>query len=443
MKYIYAFLMIFTICIGGCMSKEKEADIQKQGQKSNVSSAVDSIHINGVKVPFIFEGSANLPVGSLQLVFMGGSADSDIPGLASMSAKILNEGTKALGNVGFANELESKAIDLYASAGFQTLSFNISYLKEFEDESLRLFAMLLKDPNLTQSSLNKLKDLTLSKLARDESDFDEVASKNLNKILFKGTPLAIPVIGERESIESMTLKDIEAFLARNLVLNRLIIVAGGDMQEAEIKSKLGTLLESLPKGEAKQRLHFKVSKEIDSIIEKKPTEQAFIYFGAPFDVADKEKNYIAKVMSFILGGSGFGSRIMEEVRVKRGLAYSASLSISVGGIADYASGHLQTKLENKDEAIQVVKEVLNDFITNGATQEELDAAKAFLQGSEPLREERLSQRLNVAFMNYFKGLPLDYHKQELQRINNLSLEELNSYIKSHKEILQMSFSIVE
>lgn len=68
-------------------------------------------------------------------------------------------------------------------------------------------------------------------------------------------------------------------------------------------------------------------------------------------------------MSFILGGSGFGSRIMEEVRVKRGLAYSASLSISVGGIADYASGHLQTKLENKDEAIQVVKEVLNDFIT--------------------------------------------------------------------------------
>lgn len=215
------------------------------------------------------------------------------------------------------------------------------------------------------------------------------------------------------------------------------------MQEAEIKSKLGTLLESLPKGEAKQRLHFKVSKEIDSIIEKKPTEQAFIYFGAPFDVADKEKNYIAKVMSFILGGSGFGSRIMEEVRVKRGLAYSASLSISVGGIADYASGHLQTKLENKDEAIQVVKEVLNDFITNGATQEELDAAKAFLQGSEPLREERLSQRLNVAFMNYFKGLPLDYHKQELQRINNLSLEELNSYIKSHKEILQMSFSIVE
>ena len=60
MKYIYAFLMIFTICIGGCMSKEKEADIQKQGQKSKVSSAVDSIHINGVKVQICRWGACSL-----------------------------------------------------------------------------------------------------------------------------------------------------------------------------------------------------------------------------------------------------------------------------------------------------------------------------------------------------------------------------------------------
>ncbi|WP_236096587.1 M16 family metallopeptidase [Helicobacter japonicus] len=444
MRIVSKWVVIFMLCIGGNMSaQDKHTGHIDSKSTAQTSVKVDFIEINKVQVPFIFEKSKNLPVGSVQLVFVGGSADTNIAGLAKVSAKILNEGTRELGNVAFANRLESKAIRLYANAGLQTLGFDMSYLKEFEDESFSLLAMLLKDPNLTQQSLDKIKTLTLSQIARNESDFDDVAEENLNKILFKNTPLAIPLLGEKASIESITLKDAEAFLAKNLVLHRLIIIAGGDIQEEKLRANLINTLQSLPLGEAKQRLQLKASKEIDSIIVKKPTEQAFIYFGAPFDVVDKEKNYIAKVMSFILGGSGFGSRIMEEVRVKRGLAYSASLSISVGGVADYASGHLQTKLENKDEAIQVVKEVLNDFITNGATQEELDAAKAFLQGSEPLREERLSQRLNATFINYFRGLPLDYHKQELQRIGDLSLEELNSYIKSHKEILQMSFSIVE
>ena len=303
--------------------------------------------------------------------------------------------------------------------------------------------MLLYDPNLTPKAFSKVKSLILNKIARNKDNFDDVAEKNLKSILFKGTPMAIPVLGDEESIESITLEDIKAFLGRNLVLKRLIIVAGGDLQKEELKKQLIATLSKLPVGEGKERLHFSASKEVDSIIVKKPTQQAFIYFGAPFDVVDKEKNYIAKVMSFILGGSGFGSRMIEEVRVKRGLAYSASMSISVGGAADYASGHLQTKIESKDEAIKVVKEVVNDFIAKGATQTELDAAKAFLLGSEPLREETLSQRLGAKFSNYFRGLSLDNHKRELALIKDLSLEELNAYITSHKEILQMSFSIVD
>ena len=447
MRRVCVYFAMLILCVGDVMGAQnkngvelKNYDISKAQKNTN---KVEYINIHNVQVPFIFEQNTHLPVGSIELVFMGGSADSEIAGLASISARILNEGTKELGSVAFADKLESKAIDLYASAGLQTLRFDISYLKEFEDESLRLLAMLLSDPNLTQESLEKVRALSLSRLARDESDFDDVAEKNLNKILFKGTPLAIPLSGDKASVESIKLKDVEDFLARNLVLNRLIIVAGGDMQEEKIKAKLTHTLQSLPLGEAKQKLHFEVAKQVDSMVVQKSTEQAFIYFGAPFDVKDKEKNYIAKVMSFILGGSGFGSRIMEEVRVKRGLAYSASLYISVGGAADYASGHLQTKLENKDEAINVVKEVVNNFIAKGATEEELSAAKAFLLGSEPLREEKLTSRLNTKFMNYFKGLPLDYHKKELEQISKLTLTELNAYITSHKEILQMSFSIVE
>lgn len=412
-------------------------DSIKEGAK------LTSIEIKGVQVPFIFEQSKQLPVGSIEFIFVGGASDEQKDGLAALSSKILNEGTKQLGNVEFAKKLESKAISIYAGANLQTVSFEISYLKEFEDLSFEFFTDLLYNPNLTPNALNKVKMLTLNRLAREEDDFDSVASKNLYQILFKGTRMAIPLLGTKQSIESIELKDIEAFLKRNLVLSRLIVVAGGDVKEEALRQKIISTFSALPVGEGRQREYYKTSREVDSINVDKPTEQAFIYFGAPFDITNKEQNYIARVMSFILGGSGFGSRIMEEVRVKRGLAYSAYTRINLDGSADFMSGYLQTKLENKDEAIKVVKEVIRDFVDNGVNAQELSAAKAFLLGSEPLREETLSQRLNATFSNYFKGLPLNQHKKELELIRNLSLEELNAYIKAHREILDLSFSVVE
>lgn len=413
------------------------------GNMNAQDSKISSFEIGGVSVPLIFEHSQNLPVGEVQLTFIGGAADGEIPGLGALSAKILNEGTKALGNVGFAQKLEDKAIGLSTNIGLQTLSMNLSFLKEYQDDAFSLLGELLRDPNLSQEAFEKVKMLTQSKLAELEDDFDFVAETNLNKVLFQNTPMSEPLKGDKQSVDSITLDQVSAYLKRNLALNRLIIVAGGDMSESSLVSALQQALSSLPQGEQKQKLSFSASDKEEFVSVNKPTQQAFVYFGAPFNVNDASKNYIARVMSFILGGSGFGSRMMEEVRVKRGLAYSAYMYLSVGGAVNYASGYLQTKLENKDKAIDVVKEVVNEFIQNGVSEEELKAAKAFLLGSEPLREETLSQRLNAKFLNYFRGLPLDQHKKELALIKDLSLEELNAYIKSHKEILQMSFSIVE
>lgn len=413
-----------------------------QAAEGAQSVRLESVEIGGVSVPLIFESSQVLPVGSVQLAFVGGAADAKKPGLASMSAKILNEGTQKDGNVGFAKKLESKAISLSATSGVQGLSIELSYLKEYQNDAFTLLDELLSDPNVSQKSLDKLKALTLSKIASYEDDFDDVAERGLNALLFKGTPMEYPLIGTAQSVESITLEDVKDFLAHNLALNRLIIIAGGDMSLEVLKSKL-QILSRLPKGEKKPRLHFDVSSTPQTTHIKKPTKQAFIYFGAPFDVKDSKQNYMARVASFILGSSGFGSRMMEEVRVKRGLAYSAYMRLNVGGAADYASGYLQTKLESKDEAIAVVKQVVGEFVKNGASEAELQAAKAFLLGSEPLRDETLSARLASRFSNYFRDLPLDYNKRELEQIQHLSLEELNAYIKAHTEILNLSFSVVE
>ncbi len=410
-----------------------------------MGATIKHIDIKGVQIPVIFEEQKALPILNLQLVFQnsGYIQDFDKSGLVSLSSKLLNEGTKELGATKFAEKLEENAISLTTSNGFETFVIELSNLKEQSSKGIELLTALLKSPNYSQSTLDKLKTMQTGSLKRKENDFDYVSNNQLKSVLFKGTALENPAAGTIESISKIELKDIENFITQTICLENLIIVAGGDYELKEFEKLVKPLLESLNVGKKieLEKVNFSSKKEEKTLI--KDTQQAYIYFGSSFNIDSKdEENYKAKVASFILGGSGFGSRLMEEIRVKRGLAYSAYGSISVNKSHSYFNGYLQTKNESADEAKKLVEEIIQDFVKNGVTLEELSAAKNFLTGSEPLRSETLSQRLNRAFTLYYRGLEPDYSKKELEKIQNLELKDLNEYIKSHNEINNLTFSIV-
>ncbi len=410
-----------------------------------MSATIKHIEIKGVQIPVIFEEQKALPILNLQLVFQnsGYIQDKNKSGLVNLSSKLLNEGTKELGATKFAEKLEENAISLAASNGFETFVIELSNLKEQSKKGIELLTALLKSPNYSQDTLDKLKTIQTGSLKRKENDFDYVSNNQLKSMLFKETALENPASGTIESISKIELKDIENFITQTVCLENLIIVAGGDYELKEFEKLIKPLLETLNVGKKieLEKINFNSKKEEKVLI--KDTQQAYIYFGSSFNIDSKdEENYKAKVASFILGGSGFGSRLMEEIRVKRGLAYSAYGSISINKSHSYFNGYLQTKNESADEAKKLVAELIEDFVKNGVTNEELSAAKNFLTGSEPLRSETLSQRLSRAFTLYYRGLAPDYSQKELERIQNLELKDLNEYIKSHNEINNLTFSIV-
>lgn len=410
-----------------------------------MGAIIKHIDIKGIDVPVVFEQEKSLPILNLQLVFTnsGYMQDNKKSGLTSISAKLLNEGTKKLGSTKFAEKLENSAISLHASNGFETFVIELSSLKDVHEKALGLLDDLLKDPNLDNDVLEKLKTIQTGSLKRKENDFDYVASNNLKKIIFKDTALESPSSGTIESISKIKLNDVQKLLKGTLDLNNLIIVVGGDFEYDEILPKIKKSLKSLDSNTKNNDIKINISSKTKTDEIKKDTQQAYIYFGSPFNVDVKDKDsYMAKVASFILGGSGFGSRLMEEIRVKRGLAYSAYGYVSMNKSHSYFTGYLQTKLESADEAKDLVSSLVKDFVKDGVTQEELDSAKKFLLGSEPLRTETLSQRLNRAFTLFYKGLEQNHNEKELEKIENLSLEDLNKYIKSHDEIKKLSFSIV-
>jgi len=410
-----------------------------------MAATIETIDVQGIKVPLIFEEDKRLPLTTTQVIFTnsGSIKNTKIPGLASLSAKLLNEGTKKLGAGAFADALESKAINLSATAGTETFVLEVSGLKEEYATGMEYLEMLLQDPNYSEDALSKIKTITLGNISRKENDFDYVASSELKKILFEKSVLSQSASGTKESVASVTLDDIRAFLEENLVIEKAIVVVGGDIALDDVKKRAAELLKLLPKGKQESVGHFDVRSKPETKILKRETEQAYVYFGAPYSVTyDSEDFYKARVATYVLGTGGFGSRLMEEIRVKRGLAYSAYARVQVAKSSNYLTGYLQTKLESMDEAVSTVKEVIATFVKEGMSEDELEQTKKFLLGSEPLRVETMSQRLNRTFMEYYKGFPLGHSQAELEKIKTLTLDEINEFIKEHKEILELSFSIV-
>ena len=410
-----------------------------------MAAQIDSIEVKGIQVPIIFEQDKRLPLVNTQIVFTnsGTITDTKIAGLAKFSSKMLNEGTKKLGSNAFSEELESRAIHISANTGSETFVIEASSLKDESANATKFLKNLLKDPNYTEEALSKVKTMTLGALSRKENDYDYVASNELKKLLFANTPLAQPSSGTPESVKSIELGDVKEFIKEHLVVARAIIVVGGDLDIKEVKENMAKILNTLPKGKSEPLPHFRASDKPKESILKRETEQAYIYFGSPYNMAVNDEDYYkARVATFILGTGGFGSRLMEEIRVKRGLAYSAYARVHVNKSVSYLDGYLQTKLDSMDEAKKTVVNVISEFVHKGVSKEELEQTKKFLLGSEPLRVETMSQRLQRTFMDYYKGFPLNHSEIELQKIRKLKLKDLNDFIKKHTEILEQSFAIV-
>ena len=413
-------------------------------QGTLMSATLSSLTINTTKVPLIFEEDKNLPIISMQLIFKNsGSLTDKKDGLVKLTAKLLNEGTLKDGSTGFATKLESRAISLGTHAGKETFVIELNSLKSEFSYGIKLLKELLKDPNYTQETLEKIKTQTIGSLKRKESDFDYISSLQMKGMLFPNTPLAKASLGTVNSVEAIKLNDIKEHVATHLGLENAIVVMGGDISEKEAQSLLKEVLLVLPHVTSQEIPTMKplAQQKVKKTIKK--SEQAYVYFGATLDVAyDSKERYLAQVTSFILGSSGFGSRLMEEIRVKKGLVYSVYSRFSINKTHSYFSGYLQTKIETGDEAVKSVKDVVQLFLDKGVTQEELSSAQQFIIGSEPLRNETLSQRLGRAFQEFYTNRPLGTSVENLKKIEAMKLDELNAFIKKHKEIAQISFSVL-
>ena len=204
--------------------------------------------VNGVQVPIIFEKDNRLPLTTVEFIFReSGALASSKAGLVSLAANLLNEGTKKEGTAKFAKELENRAITFSANSGKETFVFTLETIKEQLPFGIEKLKELLQDPNYTDETFNKIRKKRIATLIKKGDDFDYIAANGLKSLLFENSNMALPQLGTKESIKSLTLNDIKSFINNHFFLNNLIVVAAGDFNEDDIKKSLPKLLLYLKK----------------------------------------------------------------------------------------------------------------------------------------------------------------------------------------------------
>jgi zinc protease len=333
-----------------------------------------------------FAEDHTVPIISFNISLPAGSA-YDPPGkagLASFAASMMDEGAGGLDSKAFHEALADRAIVFSARADRDYTVISISTLKENAPEAMHLLQLALTRPRFESEALTRVRAQITQSLQQDQVEPPRVASRAFMREFFGGHAYAHPVNGEIDSISSVTAGDLRNFVRTHWTKRGLKIAVGGDITAPALAKLLGQTF--LPVSDVAPPALPSVGRlgAPGTHVIPLPVPQPTVDFGLP-GIMRADPDFIpGYIANYILGGGGFSSRLTDEVRVKRGLTYGISTSLTPFKKASVMLGSVATRADAVRQTIQVVKDTLGDFAANGPTQQELDDAKTYLTGSFPL-----------------------------------------------------------
>ncbi len=375
----------------------------------------------------LYVHAPELPMLDVRVAFDAGSArDNDKWGLASMTTTLLGLKTKQYDE----NELSQKINDLGAQigggAGRDSIFFSLRTLTRDSilSPALELFNATLTDSVFDQAIFEREQQRRLVGLKRQSLSPSNVASQAFWAELYGDHPYAHPVHGTVEKIEALKLSDLEAFYKQYMVTQNAYITIVGNVDKKQAKAISEQLLNGLPKGKKPEPIAKPVAikKAQETIIDFDSSQTHFKQGQIGIERGHPD-HYALFLGNHLLGGSGFGSLLMEEVREKRGLVYGVGSGFSPMKQSGPWQVSLSTKNDSALEAKKVVNETLKAFMKD-FDQSHFEAIKDNLIGGFPLRIDSNGKIISYIGMIGFYGLPLDYLEEFPKKIKALTKQEV-------------------
>ncbi len=384
---------------------------------------------NGVRVYFV--AARDLPMVAMNLVFDAGSARDPRQrnGLSMLTSHLLQEGTGDLDTDAVAVAFEGLGAEFGAGSSRETTSVSLRSLSDPKllEPAVDLFARLVATPSFPAASLERERARALLGLRQAEQSPGGVASKTFFARLYAGHPYALPPEGDEAGIKAVTREDLLAFHARYYVGRNAVLSIVGDLSARDARRIAARLTDRLPAGEAAAPLAGVAEVFPRARVEvavNHPSTQTHVLIGEVGMRRNDPDYYPLYLGNFILGGSGFQSRLVKEVRDKRGLSYSAySYFQPMREPGPFLLG-FQTKNSQRQEAISVARRALADFTEQGPTPEELIAAKKNITGGFPMNIDSNRKIADYLTVIGFYGLPRTYLDDFIPRIEAVTASQI-------------------
>lgn len=383
----------------------------------------------GIKAWLVEDHS--IPFTALEIRFAGGAAmDPDGKrGTLYLTHGMLEEGAGDYDALGFARKTEELATSFTFEAYDDALSISARFLTENRDEAIELLRLALQEPSFDPVALERVRGQVLSIISSHEKDPDDMVGAKFDALAFPDHPYGTPLEGSRESVLSLTREDLVAAHGSAYVRDRVFVGATGDITPEELGEVLDTLLGALPAEGASLPGAADYSLSGGITVVPYDTPQSVVRFGHRGIKRDDPDFFPAYILNEILGGGGFGSRLTEEVRVKRGLTYGIATYLLPLDHAELYMGHFSSDNRRVAEAIDIIRAEWADVAENGVTEEELEKAKVYLTGAYPLRFDGNGRIANIMVGMQQDDLGLDYIPNRNDRVRAVTIEDIKRVAK--------------
>lgn len=407
---IRLFTAVFALC-GTLVSAD--VDIQEVTSPGGINAWLVEAH--------------DIPFTSLEIRIRGG-ASLDLPGkrgATNLMVALLEEGSGDLDAQTFQTEREGLA----ASFGFDvyddTFSVSARFLTENREQAMGLLQQALSNPRFDQPAIDRVRAQVIANIQSSAKDPDRIAGATFDTLAYGDHPYGSSFNGTEDSVNSLTRDDLLTAHQRVLTRDRVYVGAVGDITAAELGQILDQLLGDLPATgpELPDRIDYELPGGI-TIVDY-ATPQSVALFGHSGITRDDDDFFAAYILNEILGGRGRESRLMHEVREKRGLTYGVYSYLVPKDLSETYLGSLASANDRMAEAIEVIQDEWAKLATDGVTETELAEAKTYLTGAYPLRFDGNGPIADIMVGMQMTDLPVDYIATRNDQINAVTHAEIN------------------
>jgi zinc protease len=385
----------------------------------------------------------NIPFVSLELRFRGG-ASLDAPGkrgATNLMVGLLEEGSGDMDARAFAKATESLAASFRYSATDDAVRISARFLTENRDQAVALLRESLVNPRFDEQAVERVRAQVESNIRSDLKDPRDLAGMAFDRLTYGDHPYATSLNGTLDSVAALTRPDLVQAHQAALSRDRLFISAVGDITEEELKGLLDSLLMDLPATGAPLPEPANVNLPGGVKVVDFETPQSVAMFAQPGIDRDDPDFFAAYILNHILGGGSFESRLMNEVREKRGLTYGVYSYLSDRDGAQLWMGSVSSANDRIAEAVEVIRSEWTRMREEGITEAELQDAKTYLTGAYPLRFDGNGPIADITVAMQMENLPTGYIANRNEMVEAVTLEDVNRVAQELLDPSRLTFVI--